>query len=239
MGERLSRMSDALAGPAERGAIARSGPGSAATALGVLGVTLIVAAAKTHDPWLLLLALPLAAAAAAAALRSFAPRIMTALQGGPVSSTHARIGMGATIAQSAVIAPGASVEMGATIGRGAVVRAGAVVRMGATVERDAVIEAGAIVSWGVVVNRGAVVGERAVVGAGSVVRKGGRVPAGMRLSPGTVYAGDAAALPAPVAASAPTVAPPRQTEPRDERLNAVCDKLEAELRASPDQVRAF
>jgi carbonic anhydrase/acetyltransferase-like protein (isoleucine patch superfamily) len=241
--ESLSRMSEALLRPGlqdrEMRATQRTGPGSASAAFAIFGVTLFVAAAKTHQPWLIFLSLPLVAAGAMGTLRFLAPRLWTTMQGGPPSSARARIGMGATIAQSAVIEPGASVEMGATIGRGAVVRSGAVVRMGATVSRDAVVEAGAIVSWGAVVNRGAVVGERAVVGAGSVVRQGGRVPPGMQLSPGTVYAGDAAALPAPIASTSPAVARARPADGRDERLAAVCDKLEAELRSSPEQARAF
>jgi carbonic anhydrase/acetyltransferase-like protein (isoleucine patch superfamily) len=232
----------------------RSGGGSeAGAAFGVLAIVLAVAAARTHEPYLWVLMAGSVATVAAVYARRVVSTVLTTLQGGPVSSTHASIGLGATVDESAVIEPGASVEMGATIGRGAIVRSGAVVRMGATIEQDAVIEQGAIVSWGAVVNRGAVVGEGAVVGAGSVVQGGSRVPPGMRLSPGAVFAtgvlgrqqpGDGvAALPAPEVAAMPAVEPPRpiqvQADPRDQRLAAVCDKLEAELRASPEQVRAF
>jgi len=219
---------------------AKSGAG---TAFGVLAVVLAVAASRTHDAYLWALALGSAATVAAVFARRVGSIVFTTLQGGPPSSTRASIGPGATIAESAIIEPGASIEMGATIERGAIVRSGAVVRMGATVERDAVIEKGAIVSWGVVVSRGAVVGEHAVVGAGSVVRREARVPPGMRLSPGAVLAAGATALPAPDAAAQPAVEPPRpiqiQKDPRDQRLAAVCDKLEAELRDSPERVRSF
>ena len=239
--ESLSRMSDALA-RADVAPLARTrGAGSGGPVMTILGMVLLVAALKTHNPLFSVLATGTLAVAVGFFLRRIGSTVLTSLQGGPPSSTHASIGLGATVAESAVIEPGASVEMGATIGRGAVVRSGAIVRMGATIERDAVVEKGAVVSWGVVVSRGAVVGERSVVGAGAVVRRGARVPPGMRLSPGAVFAAAQIAPPTIEAPAPPSVLPPRQAQrdPRDERLAAVCDKLEAELRASPEQVRAF
>jgi carbonic anhydrase/acetyltransferase-like protein (isoleucine patch superfamily) len=110
-------------------------------------------------------------------------------------------------------------------------RADAVVRMGASVGAGAVLERGAVVSWGASVQEGAVVAEGATVGAGSDVLSGARVPAGMWLRPGSTFGGGS-----PAAAVLPEAPSP---DPRAARLAAICDKLEAELRASPERVREF
>jgi carbonic anhydrase/acetyltransferase-like protein (isoleucine patch superfamily) len=146
----------------------------------------------------------------------------------------AEIGMGATVASDAVVEPGAVVEMGATIGTGAIVRRGAVVRMGATIGPKAVVEEDAVVSWGAEVDAGGVVGARSIVGAGSDVTEGARVPPDTRLRPGSTFAGRAGAE--STALTAPAQA---GRDPAEERIAAVCDRLEAELRASPERVREF
>lgn len=205
-------------------------PGEPATVLGVLAIALFVAAAKTHNPLFIVLAIALASVGAALFVRRAAPEWFAKLRGGPLATDRPHIGMGASIASDAVIEPGATVEMGASIGRGAVVRSGAVVRMGASVARGAVIESGAVVSWGADVQREARVGEKAVVGAGSTVKRGAQVPAGTRLFPGTDYGG----------VSGPAVmAPAPPPDLRAQRTKAVCDKLEAELAASPENLRDF
>jgi carbonic anhydrase/acetyltransferase-like protein (isoleucine patch superfamily) len=231
LSESLQRMQNALQPPAPR---APSGPGEAVTAMGVLAAVLFAAGLKSGNWWFLIVAVSLAIVAGAMWVKRAMPDALQKLQGGPISQDRPHIGMGASVASTAVVEPGASVEMGASIGRGAVVRSGAVVRMGASVGRGAIIERGAVVSWGADVQRDARVGERAVVGAGSSVKRGAHVPAGTRLFPGTDFRGGAAlpAVPAPPAQAA-------ASDPRLLRTAAVCDKLEAELRASPEQVRAF
>jgi carbonic anhydrase/acetyltransferase-like protein (isoleucine patch superfamily) len=230
----LSRTRDALARnrPAAPALFRQApSPGPAATALGALALTLIVIAVVTGQHWLIPVALAAAAAGGLLFVVPAAQRILRELMGhGPPGQAH--VGMGATVAADAVLEPGSSVEMGATIGAGATVRSGAVIRMGATVERQAVVEGGAVVSWGATVHSGAIVGEGAIVGAGSDVLSGARVPGGMWLRPGSTFGGTArpaleVARPAPVA------------DPRAARVTAVCDKLDAELRASPERVRAF
>jgi carbonic anhydrase/acetyltransferase-like protein (isoleucine patch superfamily) len=106
--------------------------------------------------------------------------------------------------------------------------------MGATVAADSLLERGAVVSWGAMVDAGAVIQEGAIVGAGSHVQKGARVPPGMWLRPGATYGASAGLLPA--AGSRPK---PAETDPRQARAAAVCDRLDAELRASPERVRDF
>jgi carbonic anhydrase/acetyltransferase-like protein (isoleucine patch superfamily) len=231
----LSRMEAALSGrPPQR----QEGPGSVAAALGVFALALMAAGGTKGLWWVFAMGVILAGAGGILLLSSAFPALMTQLQGGLPSPDRARIGLGATVAADAVVEPGASVEMGATVGRGAVVRSGAVVRMGAVVSRGAVVESGAVVSWGAVVKRDAVVGERAAVGAGAVVRRNARVPAGARLSPGSVYgAGQKTALPPALAPPAAAVVPAR--DPEDLRVAQACEKLEAELRASPARVREF
>lgn len=233
----LVRMSDALAKPPDPPSSTQAGRSGSEglTAALVLAGALFIAGFATGHALLIVVALLIAAGAGALHWIPQSSQLLVALQGGPLSSTSARIGMGATVARDAIIEPGASVEMGATVHRGAVVRSGAVVRMGAVVSRGATVEKGAIVSWGAVVGRDAVVGENAVVGAGATVRRDSRVPAGMRIGPGSIHAARDAGP--PVAASRAAATAP--ADPRDQRLAAVCGKLEAELKASPDHVRTF
>ena len=222
----LSRTRDALEKTRTRRPLPKKvQPGPVATQLGVLAIVLLVVAITTRHPWLI--AVALIAAAAGGAL-FVAPNLRELLQGGP------GVGMGATVAQDAVLEEGASVEMGATVGRRAVIRSRAVVRMGATVGEGAVLEKDAIVSWGATVQSGARVFERAIVGAGSEVLKGAQVPAGMWLKPGTTYGGAQRAL-----EPRPQAALPAAVSPRDARVAAACDKLADELRASPERVREF
>ena len=254
MSEALANPPAAPAGPHAAGA----GPSGAANALLVMASVVFLLAFVTGHHALIVLAVALAAAGRSVhALPQLARSFEEARLQGP-AIPRASIGLGATVARGALVETGASIEMGATVGRGAIVRSGAVVRMGAVISRDAVVEKGAVVSWGAVVNRGAVVGEEAIVGAGSIVRENARVAPGMRLSPGSLYAARdasapevAALFPAPsdTASRGPAAAPASGNaaqasgaaarDPRDERLAAVCDRLEAELKSSPDQVRAF
>jgi carbonic anhydrase/acetyltransferase-like protein (isoleucine patch superfamily) len=231
----LSRMRAALArtgapaaGPMRQG----PSPGPAATALGALALALFVAAFLTGQNWLLALAIVAAAAGGILYVVPAARRVLGDFVGhGPPGQAH--VGMGATVAADAVLEPGASVEMGATVGSRAVIRSGAVVRMGATVSHDAVVEKGAVVSWGATVYPRTVVGERSIVGAGADVLGSARVPPGMWLRPGSTYGtgSTTSPLPAPQPAAA--------ADPRAARVAAACDKLDQEVRAAPDGVRAF
>ena len=232
----LSRARDALAknaGAQELPALRERSPGSVATVLGLASLALFALAFTTGHHWILLLAL---AAAAAGGLLFVSPQARGLLAGfvgqGPPGQTH--VGMGATVAGNAVLEPGARVEMGAMVGARAVVRGGAVVKMGASVGHDTVIDSKAVVSWGAMVGANVVIEEGAIVGAGATVQKGARVPAGMWLRPGATYGANSSL--ATVLKPRPQPAP---ADPRDARVAAVCNKLEAELRASPERVRAF
>jgi len=228
----LSRARDALAKrpPGVAPLLEDRSPGQFATALGVLAIALFVAAFKTGQHWLLVLAMVVAAAGG---LLFVSPHAR-ALLGFGGSPTQAQVGLGATVASDAVLEPGARVEMGATVGARATVRSGGVVRMGATVAQDAEIGNNAVVSWGATVGPRAVIEDGAIVGAGAEVLAGARVPAGMWLKPGSTFGANTS----PAALSAP---PKRvvEADPRQARVAAVCDRLETELRASPDRVREF
>jgi carbonic anhydrase/acetyltransferase-like protein (isoleucine patch superfamily) len=150
----------------------------------------------------------------------------------------AHIGMGATIASSAVVEPGAMVQMGATVRAGATIRSGAVVGMGSTVGANAVIEENAVVGWGSTVKAGAVVGANASLGWGATVGKGVQVPPGMRLRFGaTVSAGWLKELLPGIPASATGLVSRR--DPAEARAAAACDRLASELRDAPAHVRGF
>lgn len=123
--------------------------------------------------------------------------------------------------------------MGAEVKAFARVRSGAVVRMGAVVGKNAVVERDAVVSWGAVVRKGSVVGEGAVVGAGATLGAGSRLPPGMSLRPGVTWSGGDDLQAAPAAAPLPAA------NPAEARLAAVCEKLDSELRASPEGARAL
>ena len=156
------------------------------------------------------------------------------VDGDAIIEPGATVDMGATVRAGAVVKSGATVEMGATVREGAVVNPGAVVRMGATVGPRAVLEASAAVGWGVDVEEGATVGQGAVVGAGSTVKAGAHVPAGTRMMPGSTWS-----------AGMGKRAEPRPAQPapvqdaREARLLAACERIEAELRQAPEQVREF
>jgi acetyltransferase-like isoleucine patch superfamily enzyme len=149
------------------------------------------------------------------------------------------IGMGASVARDALIDPTASVDMGAHVSAGAQLKENAVVRMGTFIGKGAVLERGATVSWGVSVGAGAVIGEGATVGAGSQILAGARVPAGMTIWPGTSYGAKGETLAKPREAPKP-LEPAKAAEPVDPRaarVAAACDKLDAEVRASPEKMR--
>lgn len=230
----LLRMQDALERvprkPRELQRAAKGPRGLPAGApLAVLALAFFAAAILTGNAAFFVPALILAAIGGAMAL---APS-MRQLMGAAPHPDRASVGMGAEISSSATLEPGSSVEMGATVGARAVVRSGAVVRMGATLHAGAIVEKDAVVSWGADIHEDAVVGEGAVVGAGCDVHEGARIPPRMRLMPGSDFRG--AKEPSP-----PAIRPPeRVRDPREERLQAACARLEAELRASPDQVRGF
>lgn len=232
----LSRARDALArsaGVQQPQPLPKRSPGPVAASLGALALALFVLAFATGHPWILTLAL---VAAAAGGLLFVSPQARELLAGyvgqGPEGQTH--VGMGATVSRSAVLEPGARVEMGAMVGARVVLRSGAVVKMGASVSHDAVLESKAVVSWGAMVGAHAVIEEGAIVGAGAQVEKGARVPRGMWLRPGATYGANTSA------SSALKPRPqPAASDPRQSRVAAVCDRLEAELKASPDRVRDF
>jgi carbonic anhydrase/acetyltransferase-like protein (isoleucine patch superfamily) len=213
---------------------AEPSPGPVASAFGTLAIVLFVAAFATGHHWLLTLALAAAAVGGFLVASPQARGFLGALAGyGPAG--QAQIGMGASVASDAVVEPGARVEMGASVAAGAVLREGAVVRMGASVGKRAVVESGAVVSWGASVHADAVVEEGAIVGAGSDVLRGARVPKGMWLRPGSSFGGS----PAQQHALETHRPPAAVKDSREERVRAACDKLEAELRASPERVREF
>ncbi len=231
----LSRAREALeksAGVRQVPALREQSPGPVATVLGVAALALFVLAFSTGHHWILVLAVAAAAAGGLLFASPHARALLTGLAGqGAEGQTH--VGMGATVASSAVLEPGARVEMGATVGARARIREGAVVRMGATVSHDALVDQKAVVSWGATVGAGAAVEEGAIVGAGAQVQKGARVPAGMWLRPGATYGANHA--PAAVLDKPPVA----RGDPRQARVAAVCDRLDAELRSSPERVRAF
>lgn len=145
------------------------------------------------------------------------------------------IGMGATVEEGAVVEPGATVEMGATVRKGAVLKRGAVLKMGATLHENATLEEGAVVGWGADIRKGARVGQGAVVGSGATVNANAVVPANMRLLPGATWA--------QTVTTSATVAPPlalpsKVTDPRVERIEAACRRIESELQQAPEQIRA-
>ena len=240
LGQALARSlpaSAAAPAPAELRARVRTARRGGAAGLLGLSALFVTMAIVTGHFWLLVPASVFAIAAGMLLMRRLGDALLSNLPTGmvPRDPTRAHIGMGASIAEDAVVEPGASVEMGATVGAGAVIKRGAVVRMGATVSANAVLEEGAVVSWGATVMRDAVVGERASVGAGATVAKGAHVPAETSMMPGVTYtAGSESARPSTIASRAAG----RESDPRDARVDAACDRLDAELRDAPEQVKA-
>jgi carbonic anhydrase/acetyltransferase-like protein (isoleucine patch superfamily) len=155
------------------------------------------------------------------------------------NSSGGEIGLGATVEQGATIEPGARLEMGATVHSGAIVRSGAVVGMGSTIQSGATIEQDAIVGWGATVQSGAVVGRGAAIGAGSTVQANAVVAENMRIAAGSTVAGrsgERRSLPA-AQANRQLEAGPR--DERDARVDALCDRVEAELAATSSGVDEF
>jgi carbonic anhydrase/acetyltransferase-like protein (isoleucine patch superfamily) len=208
---------------------------TAAIGAGAFATTFIVLAIATGNWWLVLPALVFGLAAGFLLAQRLGEKLAP---GHAEGGKNPRIGMGAEVASDAVLEPGSVVEMGATIGSGVRIGAGAVVRMGATVMANAVIEPGAVVSWGVTVHEGAVIGSHARVGAGSDIMAGAHVPANLSLMPGSTYNSPASGTPALASPAAkPQAVSP--VDPREARIDTICDRLEAELRDSPESVRSF
>lgn len=205
--------------PAERSSSLRIASGGGIA----LALALVAVSIATGQALLLIPALMLAALSSALLIRGVSDALL-----GPKDANHARIGLGASIGAGAVIEPAATVEMGAEVGEGATVKRGAIVRSGASVHAQAVVEEDAVVSWGADVQKDARVGRGATVGAGATVHEGAEVPAGMRLFPGTDWARGAKAAQRPA-----------QSDPREARIHAICDRIEAELRQAPQNVRVF
>jgi carbonic anhydrase/acetyltransferase-like protein (isoleucine patch superfamily) len=251
--ESLARVNEALertnqAAPTKRGAPVTPSQGTTTAAIGTgaFATTFIVLAIVLGNWWLLLPAFVFGIAASVLLVQrrlseAFSQFERDLPQGEGRKGPH--IGMGATVASDAVLEPGAVVEMGATVGSGATIRAGAVVRMGATVMSNAVIESGAVVSWGATVHKGAVVGSNATVGAGSDIMAGAHVPPNTSLMPGTTYRAPASGTPALASPAAkPQAEKPQATkpvDPRESRIDTICDRLETELRDAPESVRTF
>jgi carbonic anhydrase/acetyltransferase-like protein (isoleucine patch superfamily) len=141
------------------------------------------------------------------------------------------MGMGSSVATDAVVEPGAVVEMGASVGGGSVISSGAVIKMGASIGGDVRIGQGAVVSWGADVKSRAVVGSGAVVGTGATVGEGAVVPDGIKVAVGSTWG----ATTGGVQAQAPMPA----ADPRQGRISAAFNRLEAELAESPEAVRDF
>jgi acetyltransferase-like isoleucine patch superfamily enzyme len=205
----------------------QSGPALALTSGAVAALTLGVVLA---EPALVVAALAMLVLGGLGLFTAVGQNLLRHLPGAARDPTRASIGLGAEVASDAVVEPGASVEMGVDVRAGAIIRSGAVVRMGSTIGERAVIEAGALISWGVDVEEGAVVESEAVVGAGATVAANTRVPRGTRLMPGASFT-QARSAGAP-AASVPT-------DPRHARIDAACDRLEADLRQTPAPLREF
>jgi carbonic anhydrase/acetyltransferase-like protein (isoleucine patch superfamily) len=206
---------------------------SAGLSLGGSGIA--VAAMATGHWWLMVPAVLSGVASAALAALPFTEAFV--LFPGR-NGAGAQIGLGATVDQGATVEPGARVEMGATVQAGAVVRAGAVVGMGSTIHSGATIEQDAIIGWGATVQSGAVVGRGAAIGAGSTVQANARVAENVRIGAGSTVsgqAGDQRSLPG--GASHSLEAGP--TDERDARVDALCDRVEAELAATSSGVDEF
>ena len=234
--QRLERLSAAL-GPPPRPVPPPAPPNAlrgASTGGWVLGLGLIAVGIGTGQPALVVMGVLLVLLGAALRLDAVSGLLSTSLPAGlaPKDPTRAHIGLGADVAEGAIIEPGATVEMGATVREGAVVKPGAVVRMGATVHARAVIEEGAVVGWGGDVMAGATVGQGAMVGAGATVRAGAQVPPGTHLAPGSTWSSGIGARAEPK-----PVQPATAQDPRESRILAACERIEAELRQAPQQVR--
>jgi carbonic anhydrase/acetyltransferase-like protein (isoleucine patch superfamily) len=252
--QRLDRLSAAL-GPPPRPVPPPAPPGvprGVSTGGLALGLGLIAVGIGTGQPGVTVIGVLLVVLGAALRLGAVSGLLSASLpaQLAPKDPTRAHIGMGADVAEGAIIEPGATVEMGATVGAGAVVKPGAtvemgatvgagavvnpgaVVRMGATVHERAVIEEGAVIGWGVDVMAGATVGQGAVVGAGATVQAGAQVPPGTRLAPGSTWSSGLGARAEPK-----PVPPAAVQDPRESRILAACERIEAELRQAPEQVR--
>ncbi len=208
--------------------------------LGIGAGTLALAALATSHLWLLIPAGVLAVGFGALGVVPL-PSWLGLLPA--KDPTKAVVGMGATVQSGALLERGARVESGATVRSGAIIRAGAVVGMGATVESGAIIEESASIGWGATVRSGAIVRRGASVGSGSTVESGAVVDAGVRIGAGSTVAGQlrggtvlpktAASLQAAAAVSTAAI------DPRDVRIDGLCDQFEAELKQLTGKVDEF
>ena len=195
------------------------------------GSALFAMAGAAFTPWLFIPAGVLGVASGVVMLvRS---GLAAEATGRPLPWAPAGIGMGAEVHASATIEPGAVVEMGATVKSGAVVKSGALIRMGATVGRNAVVESGAVIGWGATIQEGATVQRDASVGAGATLRRDAVLGEGRHVGAGGVVHG---AAPGERPAR-PSVADP--AEARIRQIDALCERLEAELRRASPALRDF
>ena len=202
------------------------------------GATFATAGALT-TPWLFIPAGALGLASGVVFLVRTALSRVAKLEPGP--RKPARIGMGADVHASATIEPGAVVEMGATVEAGAVVKSGAVVRMGATVASHATVESGAVIGWGATVESGATVQRDASVGAGATVHRNAVLSAGGHLGAGGDLRATGTVEPVAVRAARtePRSAADAAVDERERQIQALCDRLQAELQKGSPTLRSF
>jgi carbonic anhydrase/acetyltransferase-like protein (isoleucine patch superfamily) len=204
-----------------------------------LGGSMFATAGVLATPWLFIPAGALGLASGVVFLVRTALSQMAKLD--PGAQAPARIGLGAEVDASARIEAGAVVEMGATVEAGAVVKSGAVVRMGATIESNATVESGAVIGWGATVESGATVQRDASVGAGATVHRNAVLSAGGHLGTG----GDlrASSTVEPPAVQAPRTerqsAEDSAADARERQIEALCDRLQAELQKGSPTLRSF
>ncbi len=204
-----------------------------------LGSASFAAAGALTTPWLFIPAGALGLASGVVFLVRTAISKVAKLEQAPRKPP--RIGMGADVHATARIEPGAVVEMGATVEAGAVVKSGAVVRMGSTIESNATVESGAVIGWGATVESGATVQRDASVGAGATVHRNAVLSAGGHLGAGgELRASSTAELPA---VQAPRTEPRSEADTaadqREQQLEALCDRLQAELQKGSPTLRGF
>ncbi len=190
-------------------------------------------------PWLLIPAGALGLASGVVFLVRTAISNVAKLELG--SQVPARIGLGADVHASARIEAGAVVEMGATVEAGAVVKSGAVVRMGATIGGNATVESGAVIGWGATVESGATVQREASVGAGATVQRNAVLSAGGHLGAGGVLRASSTVAPPAVQAprEVPESAADSAADERERQIEALCDRLQAELQKGSPTLRSF
>ncbi|MBN1205488.1 MAG: hypothetical protein JXB05_11265 [Myxococcaceae bacterium] len=204
-----------------------------------LGGATFAAVGALTTPWLFIPAGALGLASGVVFLVRTALSNVAKLE--PGSRGPARIGLGADVHASARIEAGAVVEMGATVEAGAVVKSGAVVRMGATIGSNATVESGAVIGWGATVESGATVQREASVGAGATVQRNAVLGAGGHLGAGGVLRASSVVEPPAEHAlrTVPGGAADNAADARERQLEALCDRLQAELQKGSPTLRSF